>query len=150
MASRSIQDLTPRMQERINAFEEALAAADLGHFRRSCTYRSQAEQNCLWLQGRKSLRDVNAAREVLGLPAITLAQNAKVTWRTVSVHTSREAVDYYVLHDGRANWDVKVDVNQNDIPDWEEFGRIAEACGLEWGGSWAKRDLCHVQWRDEV
>jgi len=147
MASRSIQDLTPRMQERITAFEAALAAAGLGHFRRSCTYRSQAEQNVLWLQGRKSLRDVNAARQALGLPAITEAQNVRVTWRTVSVHTSREAVDYYILRDGRADWDLKVDVNQNDIPDWEEFGRIAWACGLEWGGTWDRPDRPHVQWR---
>lgn len=148
MASRSLQDLTPRMQEKVNAFEEALAAAGLGFFRRSCTYRSQAEQNCLWLQGRKSLRDVNAARQALGLPTITEAQNVKVTWRAVSVHTSREAVDYYILRDGRADWDVKVDVNENDIPDWEEFGRIARACGLEWGGDWPRPDRPHVEWKE--
>jgi len=146
--SRDINDLTPRMQAKIIEFEAALAAAGLGHFRRSCTYRSQAEQNVLWKQGRAPLAEVNEAREAIGLAPITAAQNVKVTWRTVSVHTSREAVDYYVLRDGRAEWNFKVDINENDLPDWEEFGRIARSCGLEWGGSWRKPDMPHVQWRD--
>jgi hypothetical protein len=148
MASRKIEDLTPRMQEKILAFEAALADAGLDHFRRCCTYRSQAEQNVLWMQGRKSLLDVNAGRKSIGLAPVTEKQNKKVTWRTVSVHTGREAVDYFVLKDGQYCDDLKVDINKNDIPDWREFGRIAGECGLEWGGVWQRPDYPHVQWKD--
>ena len=146
--SRDIDDLTPRMREKIVAFEQALAAAGLGHFRRSCTYRSQAEQDVLWKQGRAPLAEVNAAREAIGLAPITAAQNVKITWRAVSVHTSREAVDYYVLRDGRADWDLKVDINRDDIPDWQQFVEIAESCGVEAGGRWRRPDWPHVQWKD--
>lgn len=148
MASRKIEDLTPRMQDKIRAFEAALEEAGLGHFKRSCTYRSQAEQNVLWFQGRKSLLDVNTARAAIGLPEITEKQNVKVTWRAVSIHTCREAVDYYVDRDGKAEWDLKVDVDGDSIPDWKEFGQIAESMGLEWGGIWSNPDFPHVQWKD--
>lgn len=148
MSSRKIEDLTPRMQAKILVFESRLKDAGLSHFRRSCTYRSQAEQNALWKMGRESLLDVNAARAAVGLAAITEKQNRKVTWRAVSIHTCREAVDYYVYRDGKADWDIKVDINDNDIPDWREFGAIAASCGLEWGGNWRKPDVPHVQWRD--
>lgn len=148
MASRDIQDLTPRMQCKIIAFEGALANAGLSHFKRCCTYRSQNEQNVLHMQGRKNLVEVNLARHCIGLPPIGPAQNKKVTWTTVSIHTKREAVDYYVNLNGKYCDDLKVDVDQDDIPDWKEFGKIAAACGLEWGGTWEKPDYPHVQWKD--
>lgn len=34
---------------------------------------------------------------------------------------------------------------------YEHFGLLAEEHGLEWGGRWKKKDMCHVQvpsWRD--
>lgn len=148
MASRDIIDLTPRMRGKIVQFEVALEEAGLTLFRRSCTYRSQAEQNVLWTQGRKSLSEVNAARHGIDLAPITKAQNIKVTWRSVSVHTSREAVDYYVLKDGKYCDDLKVDIDHDDIPDWQEFGEIATRCGFEWGGYWQHPDYPHVQWKD--
>lgn len=136
------------MQGKILNFEEELLNAGLTQFKRSCTYRSQAEQNILWMQGRKSLLEVNAARETIGLAPITKKQNVRVTWRTISIHTSREAVDYFVLKDGKYCDDLKVDIDHDDIPDWQEFGAIAEKCGLEWGGKWTKPDYPHVQWKD--
>lgn len=148
MASRDIKELTPRMQEKVVRFEAELAASGLGHFKRCCTFRSQNEQNVLWTQGRKQLLEVNDARNSIGLSPITQKQNVKVTWRGVSVHTGREAVDYFVLKNGEYCDDLKVDINENDIPDWQEFGKIAEACGLEWGGTWGKPDYPHVQWKD--
>jgi hypothetical protein len=44
MASRKIEDLTLRMQEKIRIFEERLETAIPGAFKRSCTYRSQQEK----------------------------------------------------------------------------------------------------------
>lgn len=146
MASRAIEDLRPETQEKIRAFEAALDASGLSQFKRSCTYRSQAEQNALWKRGRAPLQSVNEAYESVGLPPITAEENKHaVTWRTVSKHTDRTAVDYYELIDGKASYDLKVDANKDHIFDWEQFGQIAESCGLEWGGRWKKPDYPHVQ-----
>jgi len=101
------------------------------------------------MQGRKPLEEVNAARLEVGLAAITEAQNKrKVTWKKVSIHTKREAVDYFILLDGAYCYDLKVDVDKDSIPDWQEFGKIAEECGLTWGGRWKTPDPSHVQWRN--
>jgi hypothetical protein len=148
MASRDISDLTPRMREKILQLEKLLAEAGLSHFKICCTYRSQSEQNVVWMQGRKNLLEVNEARKSIGLSSITAKQNVKVTWRTVSVHTSREAVDYYVEKDGKYCDDLKVNINNNDLPDWKEFAQIAVFCGLESGYYWDKQDVPHLQWRE--
>jgi len=129
MASRLIEDLTPRMQERIRRFENCLESAVPGVFKRSCTYRSQEEQNELYSHGRNG------------------DKRLKVTWTTLSVHTSREAVDYFIQREGKYCTDIKVDTDGDKMEDWQEFGKIAETCGLEWGGYWRKPDYPHVQWR---
>jgi len=131
MASRAIEDLTPRMQEKIRRFEICLEVAVPGTFKRSCTYRNQEEQNALWKRGRNG------------------DKRPKVTWTTLSVHTSREAVDYFIERDGKYCNDLKVDTDGDKIEDWQEFGKIADTCGLEWGGTWPRKpDYPHVQWRD--
>ena len=132
MASRKIEDLTPRMQERIKQFEADLEMVIPGAFKRSCTYRSQEEQNELFGHGRN------------GDP------RPKVTWTTLSVHTSREAVDYFIERDGKYCNDLKVDTDGDNMADWEEFGIIAARNGLEWGGTWKNKDLPHVQWKETV
>jgi|GEM_PF-6758494 len=130
MASRKIEDLTERMQPKIVHFEERLEQEIPGTFRRCCTYRSQEEQNELYSHGRNG------------------DKRPKVTWTTLSVHTSREAVDYFIQREGKYCNDIKVDTDGDKIEDWQEFGRIANECGLEWGGNWKKKDLPHVQWKD--
>lgn len=148
MPSRKIEDLVPEAQEVILRFEQALRDRGLYFFKRCCTYRSQSEQNALWLRGRRSLAEVNEAYKAAGLASITPQENKRpVTWTTISAHTSREAVDYYIEKSGRYISDVKADINDNDIPDWDEFGKVAAACGLEWGGVWMKPDRPHVQLR---
>lgn len=149
MANRQIEELTPRMQEKIRIFEEKLEAAFPGLFHRSCTYRSQKEQIALWKRGRADLVIVNEAYRAAGLAPISLEENRRpVTWTVRSVHTDREAVDYFIQRDGKYCNDIKIDTDGDHVPDWEEFGRIAGECGLEWGGTWKKADLPHVQWRD--
>ena len=149
MASRKIEDLTPRMQEKIRLLEERLEAAVPGVFKRSCTYRSQPEQNALWERGRYPLAAVNKTYQAAGLAPITEEENKhRVTWKVLSVHTDHEAVDYFINREGKYCTDIKVDTDGDHIPDWEEFGRIAGECGLEWGGRWKKADIPHVQWRD--
>ena len=149
MASRKIKDLTSRMQEKILHFERQLNEAGLSHFKKCCTYRSQAEQDALYMQGRKPLEEVNEAREKVGLWLLTKAQNKrKITWTKNSIHSKREAVDYFILQGGKYCYDLKVDVDKDSIPDWQEFGQIAKECGLTWGGSWRRKDYPHVEWRD--
>jgi len=138
------------MQARIRVFEALLEQAGL-RFRRSCTKRTQAEQNALWTRGREPLAIVNAAYAAVGMAPITEAENRRpVTWTTISIHCNEEceAVDYYQEVEGRASYDLKVDADFDKIPDWNEFGTIARGCGLEWGGDWKKKDYPHVQWKD--
>ena len=130
MASRLTEDLTPRMQEKIRRFEICLEAGIPGTFKRSCTYRSQEEQNALWKHGRNG------------------DKRPRVTWTTLSVHTSGEAVDYFIEREGKYCNDLKIDTDGDKIEDWQEFGKIAETCGLKWGGTFGHPDFPHVQWMD--
>ena len=149
MASRKIEDLTPRMQEKIRRFEVCLEVAIPGAFKRSCTYRNQAEQNALWMRGRSPLGEVNKLYKQVGMAPITSGENKRpVTWTILSVHTSREAVDYFIEREGKYCNDLKIDTDGDKIEDWQEFGKIAETCGLEWGGTWKKKDIPHVQWKE--
>ena len=149
MASRAIEDLTPRMQRKIILFESRLEAEEL-HFKRSCTLRTHEEQSALWMRGRYPLEVVNAAYETVGLAPITAEENKRpVTWVRTSIHESGEAVDYFQLVKGKASYDLKVDADFDHIPDWKEFVEIAQMCGLEAGGSWEKQDWPHVQWKDD-
>jgi peptidoglycan L-alanyl-D-glutamate endopeptidase CwlK len=148
MASRKIEDCSDRIRHVIVSFEERLEREGL-KFKRSCTKRSQEEQNALWKRGRYPLDVVNAAYKSVGLPPISEKENrSPVTWVTLTVHSSGDAVDYYQDVDGRACYDVKTDTDGDSIPDWEEFGRIARECGLVWGGDWKKKDLPHVQFKE--
>jgi len=131
MASRKIEDLTPRMQEKIVHFQAELEKAIPGAFRISCTYRSQEDQNELFGRGRNG------------------DKRPKVTWTTLSVHTSREAVDFFIQREGKYCNDLKIDTDGDKIEDWQEFGKIAATCGLEWGGTWPRHpDFPHVQWKN--
>jgi peptidoglycan LD-endopeptidase CwlK len=146
MPSRKIEDLNEDVQPVILYFEQRLVEEGHPLFKRCCTYRSQAEQDCVYMQGREDLDVINEARAAAGLGPIPASENRRpVTWTHVSKHTSRDAVDYYIEKDGRYISDTKVDYDDDDIPDWDEFGAIARECGLEWGGDWPKRDIPHVQ-----
>ena len=150
MASRKLEDLNDDAREAFELFEGRLEEEGLDHFKRCCTYRSQAEQDVVYMQGRSTLEEVNAACAALGLSLLTEKENRRpVTWTHRSLHTSRDAVDYFISLDGKYITDLKVDVDDDGIPDWEEFGALAEECGLEWGGNWEKRDIPHVQFRRE-
>lgn len=89
----------------------------------TCTYRAQAEQDALYAQGRTT-------------------PGAIVTWTKSSLHSkvdnagkpAAEAFDVAVLQDGKPTWVTKVDVNENNLSDYEEIGRIGERLGLIWGG----------------
>ena len=62
------------------------------------------------------------------------------------------AFDFCVLKEQKAVWDIKVDVNENDIPDYEEFAKICKGLdeNIQYGGDWVKKDRCHVQWKNGI
>lgn len=129
MPSRSIEDLAPEMQTLSAEF--AVAMHDRGiPFLITSTYRSQAEQDKLYAQGRTTA-------------------GKKVTWTKHSRHSRRTAFDIVIVgKDGRARWDVKADINEDQIPDYVQAGEIGESLGLEWGGRWSTPDYPHFQLKE--
>lgn len=85
-------------------------------------YRSIAEQNALYAQGRTKPGSV--------------VTNAKGGY---SYHNFKLAIDFAVLDsDGSVNWNVD--------RRWREVGAIGQSLGLEWGGAWTSfKDYPHFQ-----
>lgn len=143
MASRLISDLTPSMQRKYRLFEAKMRAIGLDYIV-TCTKRSVEEQVALYAQGRTTPGKV-------------------VTWTLFSRHIPREedrgtpdfgkshAFDIVLTHDSRPVWDVKCDVNADDIPDYKQAGQIGESVGLRWGGRFKDShgrplpDYCHFE-----
>jgi peptidoglycan L-alanyl-D-glutamate endopeptidase CwlK len=156
MASRKIEDLTIPLQFLYKEFNIRMAKAGIP-FVVTCTARTVKEQQALYAQGRDTLKNVNALRKMAGLPPITDKENKyKVTWTLNSKHLidlddgntdndKARAFDIVITDKGKANWDVKVNVNKNAIPDYEEAGKIAESIGLKWGGRWKTPDYPHFE-----
>jgi peptidoglycan L-alanyl-D-glutamate endopeptidase CwlK len=156
MASRKIQDLNPRLQEiapvHIRLCEEAGVPIIL-----TCTARDNMEQMALYSQGRMPLEYVNMMRTEAGIWLIGKEENKrKVTWILKSRHVvdldkgeKAKAYDVALLRvvkgRNRAHWNLKEDVNGNDIPDYEEVARIGESLGLVAGARWNSPDWPHFQ-----
>lgn len=129
----------------------------------ACTYQ---EQVALYAQGRESLRNVNAYRKLAGLPPIQEFENKKVTWTLKSRHiinledqdttnNKARAFDFAILapsdtaeNERSPTWDIKVDTNKSNTPDYYEAGRLWESLGGEWGGRWKNPDRPHCQLRE--
>lgn len=123
MASKDIDDLVPELQKLYWEFSLAMAKKGLT-FMVTCTFRSKYEQLELYKQGRTK-------------------PGRKVTWAKNSRHIIGEAFDIAIIKDCQPVYDLKVDVNKDQKLDYEQAGKIGEAVGLEWGGSW--NDYCHFQ-----
>lgn len=128
--SRKISDLVPEMQTRFLAFSAKMAESQIP-FVLTCTRRTQEQQDALYEHGRTKPGPV-------------------VTWTRRSRHIAGTAFDIAIVRDGKATWDIKVNVNNNEIPDYEEAGKIGERCGLEWGGRWGTPDRPHFQLKDNA
>ena len=118
-------------------------------------WRSPSTQHALWVQGRKTLGEVNKNRAAVGLASISKEQNKKITWTKKSYHNCMPksmAVDFCLVQNKKAVWDIKADINENEIPDYEEFGDLCKFLdpNIEWGGDWKKKDYCHIQWKDGI
>jgi peptidoglycan L-alanyl-D-glutamate endopeptidase CwlK len=156
MASKKITDCTLSLQAKIKAFTIKMFSAGIP-FIITCTARTVNEQMALYVQGRELLSDVNRLREMSGLPPIANEQNKhKVTWTLKSEHLVdlddndpnndlSRAFDIAIVRDGKPVWDIKVDVNQDQHPDYLQAGEIGESVGLCWGGRFKNPDMPHFQ-----
>lgn len=156
MASRDLALLTPELREKYLLFKKNAATAGIQVIV-TCTARNILEQMALYVQGRLSFSQVNKFRKAAGLHILkSQEQNRKVTWTLDSKHVTNNfdddlkndfsrAFDIVIISNRKAVWDIKADVNQNEIPDYEELGRIGESIGLVWGGRWNPPDYVHFQ-----
>lgn len=151
MSSKKISDLTPNMQKLYRKFATAMKEADLP-FKITCTARTLKEQKALYAQGRETLEVTNSLREEAGLPSISSTENKnKVTWTLNSKHIVKDdneksrAFDIVLLSDDRVHWDLKVDVNKNQKPDYLEAAEIGESVGLKAGARFKTKDYPHFE-----
>jgi len=84
-------------------------------------YRSIAEQNKLYAQGRPALGGKK------GDPIVTNAKGGH------SYHNHGLAVDFVLIKGG---YDMKADNDQDGYSDWMEVVAQAKLLGFEWGGDW--------------
>jgi len=156
MASRNPEDLTPALEQKFRLFEERMKAAGIP-FCLTCTARTVKEQIALYSQGREALDEVNRLRKLAGmLPIRWLDNQKKVTWTLASKHIvdlddgnpdndKARAFDIAIEKDKQPCWDLKVNINADDVPDYREAGLIGEAIGLKWGGRFKKPDYPHFE-----
>lgn len=157
MASRSLDDLIPELKEKAIRHQEYCRAAGI-EIIFTCTARNIREQIALYAQGRQELDEVNELRRIAKLPPITEEANKKcVTWTLNSKHLidledvnlyndKARAYDIAILKNGKAIWDIKADVNENEAADYEEVARIGESLGLKAGARFPKPDYPHFEW----
>jgi len=156
MGSRDLKELTPELFDKYQLFNIKMGEAGLVHIVTS-TSRSILEQMALFTMGRLSLSDVNTFRRVAGLLYINGSENKIVTWTLNSKHVTNmfdkdlnndkaRAFDIAILNkQGQAVWDLKVSVDGDNIPDYEEAAIIGESVGLISGGRWKNSDWPHYE-----
>lgn len=155
MASRDLNALTPELKLKATALINKCAVASIKIII-TCTARLVKEQLAFYAQGRTPIALVNAMREHANLPSIPSSRNKKITWTLNSKHLidledgslendKARAFDIAIIKDGKAVWDVKVSLNDNDIPDYEEVARIGESLGLTAGARFSSPDYVHFE-----
>ena len=155
MGSRSVNDMSVRLFESYAKFDQKMKEKGILYIL-TCTSRNVLEQMALYVQGRIPLDDVNKFRACAGLPSITSSENIKVTWTLDSKHVTNKfdvdlnnddsrAFDIAILKGGKPVWDLKTNVNENEIPDYDEAGLIGESVGLKWGGRFKNPDRPHFE-----
>jgi peptidoglycan L-alanyl-D-glutamate endopeptidase CwlK len=132
MASRSLDDLYPRMKERTLAFLERCKAEGIDVLI-YCTYRSNTEQNDLYEQGR-----------TLPGKRVTNARGGQSAHNfTLDGKPAAKAFDCVPLRGGKPMWSAS-------DPLWKELGRIGKSVGLDWAGNWRTfREFPHFQLKEE-
>jgi peptidoglycan L-alanyl-D-glutamate endopeptidase CwlK len=156
--SRKLSDLNPIVAEKCRSLIKECNEKGIEILITS-TLRTEAEQAALYAQGRKGLNEVNSLRAAAGMPPITGALNKIKTKNLTSIHQFGCAFDIAITiganprvrpsegqtHRSAPTYDITADLNENDIPDYEEIGAIGEALGLRWGGRFSFKDYGHFE-----
>lgn len=149
LESRSLSDAHPALAEKVLLLREDFARRQAPwSLVVTSVWRDPRYQDALYAQGRATPMEVNAYRTLIGLPRLSDEDAARVvTWTRESKHTRRpsEAVDLAVALDPDGDGPSKPRIDWQDEGRYRAMGAIAEKLGLVWGGSWRKRDLCHVE-----
>jgi peptidoglycan L-alanyl-D-glutamate endopeptidase CwlK len=132
-----IEKLHPKVRDEARKIYAEICEALSGRVicRFAFTFRTFAEQNALYAQGRtKPGKRVTNARAGL------------------SYHNWGLAIDMVLVHDtdhdgdyDKAVWDVKKDFDGDKVADWMEVVAIFKQWGWEWGGDWKFNDPPHFQ-----
>ena len=130
--SRKIEDLHPLVQPKaLLLIKKAKEDLGLG----IVIYRTLAtweEQEAIYAQGRTK-------------PGIVVS-NAR---GGESFHNYGLAIDFGILKPGskEIEWNTKADFDNDQIPDYQELGKLGEDIGFEWGARFTsmKGDLGHLQ-----
>lgn len=116
------------------------------------TLRSAEEQLAYYAQGRQPLVETNKLRKTAGLAPINEVENKKIITKAKTVassfHNYGLAFDIAVTDrtGKKIDWEDSSDWNGDGINDWVQVGKLAEECGLEWGGNWSSMpDFPHFQ-----
>jgi len=126
--SRSLNDLHPAVQPMAAEFLNNCKAAGIDLLI-TCTWRSAAEQDALYAQGRTT-----PGRIVTRAKAGQSWHNHTLAGRPASL-----ALDVVPLRLGKPVWAASDAI-------WQDVGRIGKACGLEWAGEWTRmREFPHFQ-----
>lgn len=147
----------PDLLKKYQLFEDKMNKAKIP-FMLTSVARTVKEQVALYSQGRDPVVTVNLLRKAAKLPPILAAQNVKVTWTLKSKHLIdlddnipendlSRAFDIVIL-DGnkKPTWNLKIDVNQDKLPDYMQAGEIGISVGLIWGGKFKPNpDYPHFQ-----
>jgi peptidoglycan L-alanyl-D-glutamate endopeptidase CwlK len=158
MSSRDLSKATPKMREFAKKFIAECSRRGI-HIEITCVSRDIYEQTALYAQGRKTLSEVNSLRKIAGLFPISAKENTYcVTWTLKSLHVVNphneqvgddlsRAIDFVVVKGKDYTWDLKADINKNNIPDYEEIGKIAKEVdsSIVWGGTFKNKDYPHFQ-----
>lgn len=135
MASRLLSDLHPKLQPLAEEFLKRAKTAGIDVIV-TCTYRSNAEQEALYEQGRtKPGHIVTRAR-----PGQSAHNHVNAAGRPAAL-----AFDVVPLIHGKCDW-------RGGDPLWQELGRIGEELGLNWYGRPGApfREYPHFQYKGEL
>ena len=140
--SRDINRMTPELKEKYYLFEEEMNKAGLP-FMITSVDRNILEQMALFVQKRLELKDVNRFRKAAGLYLFKSEEENKniVTWTLESYHVVNtmdsmidndlsRAFDIAILKNAKPEWNLKADINANQMPDYQEAAEIGRKVGL--------------------
>jgi len=127
-----MKKLHPVLQEKVKQFCDKLVKADIGLLI-YCGYRSNAEQDALYAQGRTVAGKI-----------VTMAKAGQSKHNfTINGKPASKAFDCVPMRYGKPVWG---NSSKQDIELWNAVAEIGESVGLEWAGRWKRfREFPHFQ-----